>query len=161
MLTIARLGVNGCEVVEHVAWRGAAFTTVVAGVVEVARQWRLERLCADATGMGAPLVSRIGELAGRRVEPFVFSATSKSELGYALIAAAETGRLRLYADDGSAEARLCREELRACRANLHSRQSIQWAAPAGGHDDFVASLALCLHAAMGVPAPRIATGRRR
>lgn len=162
VLTIARVTAGGaCEVVDHVAWRGAAFATVVAEVVAAARQWQIERLCADATGMGAPLVEQLSGQLGARVEPFVFGATSKSELGYALIAAAETGRLRLYAEDGSSEAHLCEDELRACRANLHMRQTLQWQAPAGGHDDFIASLALCLRAATALPAPRVALGRRR
>jgi hypothetical protein len=161
VLTIARVTGEGCDVVEHLAWRGAAFASVVRHVVAAAREWRIERLCADATGMGAPLVAQITDQLGARVEPFVFGATSKSDLGYALIAAAETGRLRLYANDGSSEYRICHDELRLCRANLHMRQTIQWQAPAGAHDDFVASLALCLRAATALPPPRVALGRRR
>ncbi len=161
VLTLARVRGTRCEVVHHVTWRSAPFGTLLAGVIEAARQWRLEWLCADATGMGAPLVAQLKEALGERVEAFVFSSASKSQLGYDLLAAMDTGRLTLYADDGSAEARACLDELRACRSRLQGHSLLQWEAPHGANDDYVASLALCLRAAQGIPAPKIARGRRR
>ena len=161
VLTIARVRGDRCEVVQHVAWQSAAFATVVTGVLELMRQWRTERLCTDATGMGAPLTAQLAASLGARVEPFVFSEPSKSQLGYDLIAAIDTGRLALYRDDGSAEATACSAELRDCRSRLRGHSQLRWEAPAGGHDDYVASLALCLHAAGTAPGPKVATGRRR
>jgi hypothetical protein len=161
VLTIARLRGARCEVVEHIAWRSTSFGVLVAGVIEAARQWRLERICADATGMGAAIVSQLAEALGSCVEPFVFSAASKSQLGYELLAAIDTGRLALYAADASAEYQTCLSELRTCRAALRGHSLMQWQAPPGAHDDYVASLALCLGAAHRAPAPAIAHGRRR
>lgn len=97
---------------------------------------------------------------GDRVEAFVFSGPSKSELGYGLLAAVRGGRLRLYADDGTADARACRAELAACRARF-SGPALRWAAPPGTHDDYAVSLALCLRAASSLAPPRVAVGRRR
>ena len=54
----------------------------------------------DATGIGhglsAMLRASLGEAA---VLPFVFTAISKSDLGWRFLAAVETGRYRDYADD--------------------------------------------------------------
>lgn len=161
VLTIARIRGSRCEVVEHITWRSTSFGVLVAGIIEAARQWRIERLCADATGMGAALVSQLAEALGSTVEPFVFSSTSKSELGYGLLAAIDTGRLSLYAPDSSAERHTCLAELHACRATLRGHSLMQWQAPPGAHDDYVASLALCLRAAQGAPAPKLAFGHRR
>jgi hypothetical protein len=162
VITIGRLANGGrLEVVEHIAWEGARFTTVIAGIRELLVKWSIERMCADATGMGAPLVAQIAEGFGERVERFIFSDASKSQLGYDLVAALNTGRLAAYADDGSAASRAFAIELAACRSWLRGHSALRWEAPAGGHDDYVASLALCLRAAAMAPTSRVASGRRR
>lgn len=161
MLTIARRSSGVAELVEHVAWQGAPFVEVLAGAEEAARRWRLERLCVDGTGLGAPLAARLAEALGEhRVERFVFGAQSKSELGYGLLAAANTDALRLYRDDGSPEARNVRLELRDCRGSLRTGATLEWGNPAG-HDDFVVSLALCLRAVSSAGPARVARGRGR
>jgi hypothetical protein len=160
VLTIARLAGACCEVVQHVAWRGASFAATAEGVATLARAWRVERLCADATGLGAPLAEQLARDLGPCVEPVVFTAPLKSALGYALLAAAETGTLALYADDGSPEASTCRAELRSCEADLRPNRQLGWSARSG-HDDYVASLALCLKAAQEAGPARVALGRRR
>ncbi len=73
-------------------------------------------------------------------------------LDYALIAAARTGRLTLPRDDGSPEAARFRDELAACSASLVSGGRLTWGNERG-HDDYVASLALCLHAAETAGSP--------
>ena len=88
----------------------------------------------------------------------MFTAASKSALGYALLAAARTGRLALPRDNGSTEAFRCREELAACEASLVSGGRLAWGNDRG-HDDYVVSLALCLRAAESAGAPRVAVGR--
>jgi hypothetical protein len=160
VLTIARVSGGRCEVVQHVRWQGAAYTPMLAGVVAAAKQWRFERLCVDATGLGGPLTARLGEQLGAMVERLPFSAQSKSELGYGLLAAAGTDRLALYANDHSPEAVACRVELRACESSSAGASRMRWGA-ARDHDDFVVSLALCLRAAESLGAPRVALGRRR
>lgn len=159
VLTIARVDGRACGVVQHVAWQGDAYGAVLDQVVALSRQWRLERLCADATGMGGPLGARLAEQLGARVEGLHFTAALKSGLGYALIAAANTGSLALYEPDGSGEAEAARGELRECRAALRGHAGLWWAAPGGAHDDYVVSLALCLRAAEGAGAVRVARGR--
>jgi len=159
VLTIARAAGSRCEVVDHVAWRSQPFARLVDDLRVLFARWRPARVAADATGMGGPLCAQLAPVLGDALEPFTFTAARKSELGYALIAAAGTGRLALYADDGSPEARSCLAELRACRARHVAGGQLRWEAPAGMHDDYVASLALCLRAASAAPELRVARGR--
>lgn len=154
VLTLARVLDGEIEVVEQVAWRGVPFDRLLAEVESLVRRWRVERLAADATGLGGPLTAARERALGRRVEGVVFTTRTKSELGYELLAAVETGRLRLYAFDGSSEAEAVRSELRALRAEFGGGW-LRWGNDRG-HDDFAVSLALCLRAARTVPPPRIA-----
>ncbi|MDE2670734.1 MAG: hypothetical protein OXI51_13905 [Chloroflexota bacterium] len=166
VLTIARVeasagnGGVACRVVAQREWRGAPYARVLDGVRALDRLWRFERVSADATGLGAPLVAQLRPQLGARLDEVVFTAASKSALGYALLAAARTGRLALPRDDGSPEAFRCREELAACEASLASGGRLAWGNDRG-HDDYVVSLALCLRAAESAGAPRVAVGRGR
>ncbi len=168
VLTIARISPPGpmqaatlrCDVVDHRRWRSRPFEEVIQGCIAAARAWHFERLCVDATGIGAPIAARLAEALRGMVQPVTFSAPVKSALGYELLAAANTGQLSLYSDDGTAESSDCRRELRDCRASFPPGGQLRWSAPPGQHDDFVASLALCFRAARESGAPRIALGRR-
>jgi hypothetical protein len=91
----------------------------------------------------------------------VFTAASKSELGWALIGAAGSGRLALPVAEGSADWRRAWDELHACRRQLRPGGQVAWSAPPGLHDDYVASLALCLRAAETAGLPRLARGHTR
>jgi hypothetical protein len=94
------------------------------------------------------------------VESLKLTADSKSKLGYALLAAANGGRLRLYAG-GSAELRECWRQLEACRATYRANQTLRfYVDESDGHDDYVISLALTL-AASADAGPRPARGRVR
>ena len=159
VLTIARVVGGRCEVVGWRWWRGVAYGALAAGIAAEVRVWGLERLVADDTGLGGPLVARLGESLGRCVVGFTFTSVSKSELGWELVGAAATGRLVLPAADGSRAWRRAHEELGACRRYLRAGGQLAWSAPPGSHDDAVASLALCLHAASRLPAQRVARGR--
>lgn len=158
-LTIARLVDGVAEVVFTTSWRGRPFHEVSSEVVSLARGWRLERLLCDATGMGAPLTAALARELGRRAHPLTFTRQEKSALGFELIAAASTGTLRIAAPM-NAPFRALWDELRACQGTPVSGGQINWSAPRGQHDDFVASLALCLRAAQTAGPPRLAHGRR-
>ncbi|MCZ2108670.1 MAG: hypothetical protein LC118_03750 [Dehalococcoidia bacterium] len=160
VLTIARVVGGRAEVVAIRRWQAHGFAALVDAVAGEVSRWRIERVSADATGMGAPLCAQIEPHIGPRLERVIFTAQSKSQLGFELLAAANTGSLALPIDDGSGELAACVAELRACRSSLVSGGLLRWFAPAGAHDDHVASLVLCLHAAGGLPAPRVARGRR-
>ncbi len=146
------------EVVQQVSWQGAPFARMSAEVEALVQRWGLVRLSIDGTGMGAILAASLEQQHPRVAERVHFTSLVKSDLGYGLQAAAETGRLRIYADDGSEEARLTWAELRACEARYGSGRTLQWGDDRG-HDDFAVSLALCLRAAENLPIERVVRGR--
>ena len=160
VLTIARAGDGRSEVVAVFRWSGEPFAALSQAVVQLARRWRLERVLCDATGIGAPLTARLAESLGRVVEPFVFTQPEKSALGFELLAAANTGSLQI-AGPATPDLQTVWEELRACQSDLRPGGHISWSAPAGSHDDCVASLALALRASRALGRPRVATGRNR
>jgi hypothetical protein len=160
VLTIARLAGERVEVVDQRSWRSAGYPRVEAEVLALTRLWRFERLVVDATGLGGPIAARLERNLGHRAERFVFTASSKSDLGYRLVSAANSGRLALYASDGSAEAEALRLELRLCQSKTHGHGRLEWGNPTGP-DDHAISLALCVHAAQQAGPARVAVGHRR
>ena len=155
VLTIARMVDGACEAVAVERWLGRPFAEVQEDAVALARAWRLERLVCDATGMGAPITAALRAALGRIVEPFVFTGPSKSELGFALLAAAGAHTLRI-APPMTPGLRALWDELAACRAERRAGLQLAWSAPPGAHDDCVASLALCLRATQSAGPPRLA-----
>lgn len=133
------------NVVNAYQWTGLPTTEQYARLVRLlGEEWRVQRAMIDATGIGDALArflqARLGE---DRIEPFTFTAQSKSALGYDLRTLAGSGRLQLWADDGSAEYRECWQQVRRCQLALHPGNRIGFHVPAGqGHDDYVSALAL-------------------
>ena len=141
------------RVVEHVCWAGVPLAELQLQLADLlGRVWRVRRVAVDATGLGAGVASFLAAALGPGVVlPVVFSAASKSRLGYELLAAVSTGRLRMYAEDGSAESREFWAQMRACRREIGLGQTLRFGVPAHeGHDDFVISAALCVRAAQEV-----------
>ena len=160
VLTIGRLVDGACEVVAVHSWRGQPYDAVTEDVAALANQWRFERLICDATGLGSPLTAALKRQLGRIVEPLVFSRPEKSALGFELLAAAGTNRLRI-APPQNAALRTLWDELRTCRVSREGAGQLLWRAPSGAHDDCVASLALCLRAVATLGPVRVATGHTR
>ena len=77
------------------------------------------------------------------------------------MAAANGGRLKLYAGDGSLEYRHCLRELERARVAYRANRTMNFfVEPSEGHDDYLVSLALLVEAGSGA-APRPARGRGR
>jgi len=116
----------------------------------------------DATGLGETLARLISRALGAAaVQAVRFSAESKSRLGFGLLAAVNGGRLKVYAPDGSPEYSELWREIELARAVYRPNRTMNFFVdPAQGHDDFVVSLALAVHAAAGleVERPRVARG---
>jgi hypothetical protein len=69
-------------------------------------QWRARWIVADASGVGAGLVSFLSSKGafGAKVVPFQFSPPKrKSDLGWDFLTVVETGRFKMFRDDGSAD----------------------------------------------------------
>ena len=148
------------SVVEHYRWTGRKHSDLYPQLVDILKNvWRCRRIVVDATGIGQPVASFLRSALGSRVRPFVFTAGSKSELGFNLLAAVNSGRLKMYRGDGSAEYRECRLELERARSRYRPNRTMNfYVDPSQGHDDFLMSLALAVEAA-DRHAPREARGR--
>ncbi len=138
------------QIVQHYEWVGLDYREQDLRLRDLARSvWGCARVVIDASGIGAGLASWLRDALGKdRVECFQFSRASKSDLGWALLAAVNTGRLKMYADDGSSESRHFWDELREARSVHLAGQTLNfYVPPEKGHDDYLMSAALCVRAA--------------
>ena len=167
MITIAEVLEAGSSqpclrVVEQYRWTGTPHSRLYGQMIHILRDaWRCQRIVVDATGIGQPVAGFLrGEL-GRRVVPFVITSKSKSEMGFELLSFVNSGRLKLYRQDGSIEYRDTLFELERARAQYRPNQTMTfYVDPQEGHDDLLMSLALAVQAAGGL-VPREARGRLR
>ena len=157
VLTIGELDYGICDklikqprllVVEHYRWTGKPHTELYAQLVDILKnQWRCRRVVVDATGVGEPVAGFLKEALGGRVVPFKFTAPSKSELGFNLLAAINAGRLKMYAPDGSAEYREFFHEIEKAKSRYTAGRTMNfYVEESQGHDDFLMSLALLVKA---------------
>jgi hypothetical protein len=123
--------------------------------------WRCRRIVVDATGIGQPVASFLRKELGSRVVPFVITSKGKSDMGFELLSLVNSGRLRLYRQDGSEEYRETLFELERARVRYRPNRTMNfYVDPQEGHDDFLVSLALVAQAAKGLR-PREAKGSIR
>jgi hypothetical protein len=154
------------RLVEQYEWVGLDYREQYLRLHDLLRGvWNCQHVVIDASGIGAGLAAWLEESLGRPVvESFQFTAASKSALGWDLLAAINTGRLKMYADDGSPESRHFWDELRLARSIHLAHQRMNFFVPPGaGHDDYLMSAALCVRAALAAaPAPvsRVVVPRR-
>lgn len=155
--TLQELLIN---VVEHYCWVGHKHAELYRQMIDILKNtWCCSRIVVDATGMGEAVASFLRTALGSRVLPFKFSQASKSALGFNLLAAVNSGRLKVYAQDGSQDYREMMFELERARSVCRSNQTINFFVdPSEGHDDYLMSLALCVEAAAKVVS-RKAMGR--
>jgi len=120
--------------------------------------WHCKIIVVDSTGVGEPVAAFLRQTLGSRVVPFRFTARSKSDLGFNLLAAINSGRLKIYAADGSPEYQEMMLELTRAKSVYRPNQTLNFFVDPGvGHDDFLMSLALVVEAA-GLYEPRTAKG---
>jgi len=170
VLTIGRLdyaaapvlvGEPRVEIVEHIAWTGEPHELLLPRLIDLLRDvWHVTRVAVDATGLGETAARLLAAALGEsRVEAVKFSAERKSKVGFALLAAVNGGRLKVYRADGSAE---CREFWHQCwlaRVTYRANQTMNFFVEAAdGHDDYLISAALLVEASRA-QRRRVATGR--
>ena len=136
-------------VVDHYWWTGKKHTELYPQLVDILKNvWHCRKVAVDATGVGQPVSSFLRQSLGSRISPFTFTAQSKSELGFALLATINSGRLKMYSGDGSAEYQEFWLEMEKARSQYRPSQTMNfYVDPAQGHDDFLMSLALLVEAA--------------
>ena len=137
------------RIVEHYWWTGQPHVSLYPRLLDLLKNvWRCRRVVVDATGVGAGVASFLeGALGKGIVERFTFTAQSKSHLGFDLLAAINSGRLKMYAQDGSQEGQEFLQEMERGRSFFRASQTMNfYVDPAQGHDDFLMSLALLVRA---------------
>ena len=150
------------RVVEHYEWRGMPHHSLYPRLVDLLKNvWRCRRVAVDATGMGEGIASVLSKALGSSaVTSLRFSAQSKSRLGYDLLSAVNSGRLKMYARDGSEEWAEFWRQVTSARVQYRMDKTMNfYVEESQGHDDYLNSLALLVEA--GKYLPRIARGRPR
>ena len=158
VVTIGELDFSICDevvkqprinVVEHYRWTGKRHTELYSQLVDVLKNvWHCRRIAVDATGVGEPVSSFLRKALGSRVCPFTFTQRSKSELGFCLLAAVNSGRVKMYCGDGSEEYQEFWFEMEKAKSQYRPSQTMNfYVDPGQGHDDFLMSLALTVEAA--------------
>ncbi|MEK7847974.1 MAG: hypothetical protein AAB270_03515 [Chloroflexota bacterium] len=156
------LGEPSVLVVGHCWWTGRPHPELYAALADVLKGvWGCRRVLVDATGVGAGVASFLARSLGPGVVvPFTFTAPAKSQLGFDLLSAVNSGRLKMYASDGSPECAEFWKEARQARCSYRLGRNLNFfVEPSHGHDDFLMSLALTVAAA--AYRPRQARGRVR
>lgn len=136
------------EVVDHYWWTGQNHATQYQRLVRLlGRQgWDCSVIVCDNQGVGAGVTSFLGDALGRdRVIPYDFNETTKSELGFHFLAAVNTERFKMYAEESpSKEAIEFWKEMGDAQMEVSSLKKIKFFVPEEvGHDDYVTSAALC------------------
>jgi hypothetical protein len=148
------------KIVEHYRWTGIPHTALYPQLVDLLKNvWRCKKVVVDSTGVGEPVAAFLKQALGHRVVPFKFTAQSKSVLGFNLLSAINSGRLKMYAGDGSPEYQEMWFELNKAKSLYRPNQTFNFFVdPSDGHDDFLMSLALLVESA-GLYEPRTARGQ--
>jgi hypothetical protein len=150
------------RIVEHYRFTGEPHPRLYSRMVDLLRNlWDCKRVAVDATGIGQPVASFLRQALGGRVLPVVFSPQFKSKMGFDLLAAINSGRLKMYAPDGSPEYQQFWREMERAKSHYRPSQTMDfYVDPSRGHDDFLMSLALLVQAAVDYQ-PRTAFSLRR
>ncbi|MBA7482321.1 hypothetical protein ES707_17807 [subsurface metagenome] len=141
------------NIVQHCSWTGVTHFDLYPQMVDLLKNtWNCRRIVVDATGIGEPVTSFLRKELGSRVVPFHFTQRSKSDLGFKLLSFVNSGRLKMYAGDGSAEYQEFWHEMEKAKSVFRPSQTMNfYVDPTEGHDDFLMSLALLIEAARYQP----------
>jgi hypothetical protein len=149
------------KVVEHYHWTGTPHSQLYPSMVEAINKWKCQKVLVDSTGIGQPVASFLRHELGSRIIPFTFTQKSKSDMGFELLSLVNSGRLRLYQQDGSTDYQELMSQLEKARSQYRPNQTMNfYVDPQEGHDDFLMSLALVAEAARDF-SPRAAKGGLR
>ena len=144
------LGAPTYRVVARYNWIGTRHTQIYNRLVEIAKNWAAQYIVIDSTGVGQGLASFMEKSFPGRVLPFLFTARSKSDLGWQFLAVIETGRFKEAINSSGTfwqEAKHCISQVLEGPGRM-----MRWAVPDGTkdeitgdlvHDDELISSALC------------------
>jgi len=153
------------HVLHRFTWNNVDWSaTLQPALLALMLRWNPVITLVDATGIGFGLYTHL-HAANRgkanRVEPFVFSSKSKSDLGWRLVSMIDAGRIDVYAHDGADDTVEFWRQLAHTLYEIRPGEGklMKWGVPANiGHDDSVLSMALVAELDRLDPTPRIARG---
>ena len=129
------------KVVQHLAFdTGASWVIQRESIVKWAKDWNIERLVIDATGMGGDIFTSEFMEAGLPVEPYIFTSASREALLQELLVSLERETLHFPAIPSMLR------QIRAFQFRKLPSGTFRAEAPAGENDDEVFALALGLTA---------------
>lgn len=144
------------RVVDRRLWVGEKHSALYAQLLSLAATWRPLYVVVDATGVGAGLAGFLEKALPGRVIPFVFSAASKSRLGWDFLSVVETGRFKDWYEPEKHwnEQDVFWRQVEVCQGEVFPGpgQRMKWGVaesardPDSGlplHDDLLISAALC------------------
>lgn len=151
------IGAPTYRVVNRQVWTGVRQADLYARLLALVEAWSPRYFVIDAGGLGAALAEFLARRLGRLVMPFVFTAQSKSRLGWDFLALVESGRYKEYQTQDES---LCRwqewffRQAQGCQMEIvpGPDRRLQWGVPQGRrdplthqplHDDLLISAALC------------------
>jgi len=141
------------RVVSRSVWTGKKHTTlysVLRGLIDL---WSPRYVVVDSTGVGAGLASFLERAFPNKLIPFLFTAKSKSDLGWKFLAVVETGRFREPVDS-ALKSPIFWQQCMYCQSEVLEGPGkiMRWGVPDGTrddltgelvHDDVLISAALC------------------
>jgi hypothetical protein len=146
------IGLPRYEVLDRCRWIDRPHSEQHAKLVELVERWRPAWVVVDATGVGAGLGSFLVQRYGSAkdtppglVQRLVFSAASKSKLGWGFLSVLESGRYKDYLQDGAADTEQFWREVEACEFEVlpGPGQRLRWGVPDPTvHDDLLFSAAM-------------------
>ncbi|MFN3308973.1 MAG: hypothetical protein ACK44E_07165 [Anaerolineales bacterium] len=145
------------RVVNRCVWSGVRQADLYAQLLALAEAWSPRYFVVDASGLGSALAEFLARRLGRVVVPFVFTAQSKSQLGWDFLALVESGRYKEYCTEDETLRRWQDwffRQAQGCQMEIlpGPERRLQWGVPEGRrdpvtqeplHDDLLISAALC------------------
>jgi hypothetical protein len=142
-------------ITQALTWQGDRHADVMPQILQALQAHGVATVAVDATGLGEHYAAYLQDHYGpHRVIPVRYSRPVKSQIAFALMAAAATGRLHINVDDPT----LWQELELAQRRALPGGFMDFYVPETLGHDDYVNALGLTILAAQEVkPPPASAT----
>lgn len=133
-------------VLDRIAWTNTPWTTIKGALAQLLRLWSPTITVVDSTGIGYGMWAHlVATERSRRIEPFTFSAGTKSDLGWKVLGIIDSGRLQDYTPDGDDLTTQFWWQIDHTNMDVRpgpSRRLAYGVDPRLGHDDLVLSLML-------------------
>jgi hypothetical protein len=129
------------RVMQRRLWVGIKHSLLYTRLRALAESWRARYLVVDATGVGAGLASFLERALPGKVLPFVFTASSKSRLGWDFLGIVDSGRWKEHRSSTPEQVEFYRQ-LSFCQYQVGSGpgKELRWGVPDGTRDPYDGSL---------------------